>query len=200
MGKGGGGGSIAKSSIQSAATQFWQSQGARKAVFKQLESALRTGGGPGFKSGVVQTGIARSRAAGMDALRNAGTATAGLDPSIRSRLLNRISQSTAGAVNRMGPSFANALIGQAAPALGAGAGASADAMRVAASGEIAGLEASAARAQGIANAVASGASGAGYLAGKYLKKPDAPDPNVAQPTTSPATNPSSWYQRFFGGA
>lgn len=198
MGKGGGS-SISSNSIQSAAKQFWQSQGARRATFRQLNSALRTGGGPGFKSGVVQAGVQRSLAAGKQALAGAGDAMSSADPSLRSRVLNRISQSTKGSVARMGPSFANALIGQAPAALGAGSAAQADAMRVAGSGEIAGLEASAMRAQGIASAVASAAGGAGRLAGHYAARDTTP-PTTAPVTTSPATNQASWYTRFFGGS
>ena len=198
MGKGGGGGTVSRDSLQSAAKYFWQSQPARRAVFSQLTSALKTGGGPGFKSGVVQQGIARSQAAGQAAMANAGTQLAGSPDMLRSRIINRISQSTKESASRMGPSFANALIGQAPTVIGAGGAAQSDLSRVAASGEIAGLEAAATKAAGWGNAAASLAGAGGRVAGMYANRPTTPTVATPAPAATPATSPG-WYQRYFGG-
>jgi hypothetical protein len=205
MGKGGGSG-VGSNAIKAGAANFWQSQGARKAVFEQLNSALRTGGGAGFKSGVVQSGVARSLAAGRQALAGASDSLGGADPSVRSRVLNRIMQGTKGEVSRAGPAFAAQLINQAPAALNAAGAGQAGAMQVAAGGEMAGREAASIKAQGWSNAASAVASSLGRAAGSFGGG------DTSAPTTVPSAQPGpwssgyvapaatpSWYDRFFGG-
>ncbi len=200
MGKGGGGG-VGRDAIKAGASTFWSSQGARKAVFQQLNSALRTGGGAGFKSGVVQAGVSRSLAAGRQALAGAGADTAGMDPSVRSRVINRLIQSGKNDVSRMGPAFAAKLIGQAPAAFNAAGAGSAGLMDVAGAGEAAGRQAAAIRAQGWANAASAVASSAGRAAGDYWNRPTDTTIPTSTPAPAPAapSNGAGWYDRFFGG-
>ncbi len=196
-GKGGGG--VGSAATRAGASTFWSSNPARRAAFKTLASALATGG-RGMKSGFVQQAVARSREAGMQALRTAGGSMAGTDPSIASRVLNRISRTNMAATNSIGPSFAQAMIDQAPAALtGAAAGVNAG-YQAQATGEAAAAQAAQTRAAGWGAAANGVASGVGSAVERLTRPSDTP-PNT---TTTPGTagpwfqgyQAPSWFDRF----
>ena len=118
MAKGSTPSNVGKGSMDAAQNMFLGSNGARRAVFRQLSSALSTGGGKGFKSGFAREAVTRSNEANTASLRNASASLpANMDPSIRGRVLNRIAQTNKQVTAGIGPGFANALIAQGPKAI-----------------------------------------------------------------------------------
>ncbi len=194
------GGGVGSAATRAGAKTFWQSQPARAAVFKTLASMLATGG-RGTHVGLIQQAVARSREAGMAALRTAGGSMAGLDNGIASRVLNRISRTNMAATNSIGPSFAQAMIDQAPAALtGAAAGVNAG-YQAQATGEAAAAQAAQTRAAGWGAAANGVASGIGSAVERLTRPSDVPPNTTMSPGVAPGPWASgyqapSWFNRF----
>lgn len=221
MGKGGGGGSgVGRTGIQAAMGYWSPTVKPRNMLFRQMASALATGGGKGFKMPFVQQAMARSRAAGTAALAGARESMSGVDPNIRGRILNRMALANRQSTAQIAPRTANELIAKA-PAFIANSGSSAvPALGVAASSEEAAMQAAAARAAGFSSMAAGAAAPLGTAVGTlvspsdssskinpYTSRPGATfDPavinaraNQYNANAAAASNPG-WFARFFGGA
>jgi hypothetical protein len=200
-GKGGGG--VGSAATRAGASQFWASNPARVAMFKQLASALSTGG-CGMRSGFVHGAIARSREMGVQALRNASGGLSGVDPSIASRVLNRISRTNDAATGSISTNFAKSMIDQAPAAiLGAAQGQNAG-YQAAAIGEEGAQRAVQTRAAGWGSAASSMSGILGSLAARQLDKMSDPTSKVpASGGTGTAPGPwassyvaPTWFDRF----
>lgn len=178
MGKGGGS-AIGSGSMEAAAKMFQGSGGARKAMFKQLASALATGG-RGMRSGVVQQAMARSRAGANFATTNAAAMLSPTIPGdIRGRVLNRISQTGAQNTAGIAPAYAAALAAKAPAAIFGANDTSAGMSGIQMAGEASALQAAQTRAAGWANAAQSVAGAAGTAAGS-------------------APGEGGWWNKYFG--
>lgn len=193
MGKGGMPSGVSGQAMGAAQNIMQLSNPARRAMFKQLASALQTGGGSKFKSGVVQTAVANSKEASQAAMRGASASLpAGMDPSIRGRVLNRIAMSGRSAAGAIGPGFAQKLITATPTALGAATQNQVAGYQVANAGQGAMLQAAATRSSGYANAASSIAGAAGTAIGDMSDE--------AKAKVGNAVNPVTWYDKFFGSA
>lgn len=137
-----------------------ESKPARTMMFRQLASALATGG-RGMKMPFVQKAMASSRAAGVQSMRNAGTEMAGVDPSIRGRVLNRISRTNQQATSQIPISVAAQMIEAAPGAALSQVGPAAANFTTGISGQQAAVEASVARAKAFSHMMAQIAEGLG---------------------------------------
>lgn len=190
MGKGGGGGGVGRTGIQTA-MQYWSpTVKPRNMMFRNLASALATGGGKGFKMPFVQQAVARSRSAGNAALANAHSGLRDVDPSIRSRVINRLSQQNTMSTKAIPTRVASGLI-EAAPSLVNNAGGQVvGGMGIAGAGEEAATRNAAIRAQGF-SALASGiAGGIGSAAGRSSVRAE----------EGSSGNANSWFDWFRRGA
>lgn len=198
MGKSGGSGGLGGKGIQAALGYLGPTTQPRRQLFRQMASALATGGGKGFKMPFVQQAQARSMAAGHQALAGASDTLRGFDPSTRGRVMNRISrlqqQNTAGIAPRVAQQMASA-----APAFTSGQGGSAaGGMSIASAGMESAQRAAAIRAQGFANLASSLAGAVGGAVGQYGTSAEtAPGGGPAQPEKVPVP-PDSWFARFRG--
>lgn len=168
MAKGGGASSgVGSKGIEAALGMYSPTIRPRNMMFRQLASALQTGGGKGFKMPFVQGAVARSRAIGQQALAGAREDLGGLDANLRGRILNRMSRQQQQTTAGIGPRVAAEMI-QQAPALIANTGAAAvPALGVGAAGEEAAARAAAIRAQGFSQLASGIASGVGSAAGAF---------------------------------
>lgn len=115
MGKGGGRTGAGRSAMQAGLGYWTPSVKPRNLMFKQLASALATGG-KGMRMPFAQQAQMRSAEAGQAAVRGADSTLANLDPAARSMIINRIMQTNKAATNSIAPSIASRLI-QAAPGI-----------------------------------------------------------------------------------
>jgi hypothetical protein len=204
MGKGGMPSGISSQAMGAAQSIMNISNPARRAMFKQLASALQTGGGRGFKSGFVQQAVANSTEATQAAMRGASSSLpSSMDPSIRGRVLNRIAMGGRREAGAIGPGFAQKLITAAPAAFGAATQNQVAGYNVANAGTAATLQAAATRAAGYGNAAASVAGAAGEAA---LKLYDAYGGGgnsdtagaIGEKIGAAVRTPFSWYDKYFG--
>jgi len=124
---------------------FGQTNAARNMLFKQLASALQTGGGKGFRMPFVQQAVARSRAAGTAAMAGARGGLAGVDASIRNRVLNRMSMTNRQITSQIPTAVASQMIQQAPSTALGQVGPAAAGLATGISGQQAGIEATVSR-------------------------------------------------------
>ncbi len=217
MGKSGGSGGLGGKGIRAALGYLGPTTMARKQLFRQMASALTTGG-RGAKIPFIQQAMARSTAAGKQALAGASASLSGLDvartrgdetANIRGRIINRISQMQRQGTAGIAPRVAQQFISAAPSFISGQGGAAAGGMGIASAGMEAAQRAASIRAQGFANLASSLAGAAGGVAGAYGGGGPAPLPSAAAPGAAPysiaapgapyaaGTRPS-WFDRFRG--
>lgn len=185
MGKGGGSKSgVGRKGMQAAAGMLEGTTVPRNMMFRQLASALATGGGKGFKMPFVQQAMARSRAAGQQALAGARDTLGGVDANIRGRFINRLMRSNQQATANIGPEVASQMIASAPKAVIGGGETAAEAFKIGAAGEAAAQQAAATRAAGFSSLVAGLASGGGSAAGGLTSMRGGFNPRSAAPGAS----------------
>lgn len=179
---------------------FQQSQPARRMMFKQLASALATGG-RGMKMPFVQKAVASSLNAGKAAL---GNAAAGMNPAtagnVRGRILGRISRTNQQTAANIAPTTAATMIEQAPKVAMGAAPAAGAAYSTGISGQQAAVEASVARARAFSGMMAKIGQAFGYSQGDWLAGSGSPGAGSQGKGGPPAGTPNvegrdAWVQR-----
>ena len=200
MGKSGGSGGLGGKGIQAALGYLGPTTQPRRQLFRQMASALATGGGKGFKMPFVQQAVARSNAAGKQALAGSSSILSGFDPAIRGRIQNRIARMQQQSAGAIAPRVAQQLA-SGAPAFTSGqGGAAASGMSIAGAGMEGAQRAAAIRAAGFSSLAQSLGGAAGTVAGSYAPStvPGIASPEAIQVPSYSGGRPVSWFDRFRG--